>query len=287
MANMQRSPRASYSSVAGVADVTGPANDALLAGCRVLFAGESWLTQELHSKGFVSYLTGNYEEGGALLIEALERSGSVVDYLPNHRACETFPRTSDALSDYATVVLSDIASDTLLLDRTCFVEGVRSVNRLQLVREYVEAGGGLLMVGGYMSFSGWEGKAHYAMTPIAEILPVVMSLTDDRVETPEGSVPTVRDAQHSVLRGVSGDWPYLLGYNRLEAKSGANVVLEIGEGDPLLVLWEFGAGRVAAFASDCSPHWGSKAFLAWRHYERFWSQLTAWLANATEVDRSE
>lgn len=253
------------------------AGGGILEGCRVLFAGESWLTQQIHAKGAVSYEMATYEEGGAPLIEALERSGAQVDYLPNHRAVEEFPRAADALARYQAVVLSDIASDTLLLDRTCFVEGVRSVNRLQLLRAYVEDGGSLLMVGGYMSFAGWEGKAHYARTPVAEVLPVVIGETDDRIEAPEGCVPGVLDAGHPVMRGVTGELPYLLGYNRLDPKLDAEVVLNVGE-DPLLVLGRYGAGRAAAFASDCSPHWGSRDFLAWAHYDRFWSQLVAWLA---------
>jgi uncharacterized membrane protein len=263
-----------------------PVGDGRLVGCRLLFAGESWMTNLQHAKGAVAYTMAAYEEGGTPLIDALERHGAQVDYLPNHLAGEAFPREVHELAGYGTVVLSDLASDTLLLDRACFVEGVRSVNRLQVLKSYVEAGGALLMIGGYMSFSGWEGKAHYARTPIASVLPVVMSETDDRIEAPQGVTPTVLAQEHPVLAGVDGAWPYLLGYNRLEPKPDAGVVLGIGTGDPLLVLGECGAGRAAAFASDCSPHWGSREFLAWPHYARFWSQLVAWLARLDEGDCS-
>jgi uncharacterized membrane protein len=255
-----------------------PGGGGRLAGCRVLFAGESWMTQQVHAKGAVAYTMADYEEGGTPLIDALERQGAQVHYLPNHLATEHFPRAQDELACYETVVLSDLASDTLLLDRACFVEGMRSVNRLQLLESYVEAGGSLLMVGGYMSFSGWEGKAHYAHTPVASVLPVVMSETDDRVEAPEGATPTVLDGVHPVLSGITGPWPCFLGFNRLVPKPGAEVLLSIGQGHPLLVLGQCGAGRAAAFASDCSPHWGSREFLEWPHYGRFWSQLVAWLA---------
>ena len=252
--------------------------DGLLDRRRVLLAGESWVTQAHHAKGALSYTTGSYEEGGEPLIQALQQGGASVDYLPNHRAAEEFPRRSDELGQYATVILSDIGSDTLLLDRACFVEGIRSVNRLRLLAGYVEAGGSLLMVGGYMSFSGFEGKAHYALTPLADVLPVLMSPTDDRIETPEGVTPTVCLDRHPVLGGIGMNWPYFLGYNRLIAKAEAEVLLSF-EDDPLLVLAQHGAGRVAAFASDCSPHWGSRDFLSWPHYGRFWTQLVAWLAN--------
>lgn len=252
-----------------------------LTGCRVLMAGESWLTQHLHAKGVVSYTTTTYEEGGAPLIEALEHSGASVTYLPNHRAGEEFPTDAEQLAGFAVVVLSDIASDTLLLSHSCFVDGVRSANRLELLSDYVSSGGALLMVGGYMSFSGFEGKAHYALTPLAQVLPVVMSQSDDRVETPEGATPIVRDKEHPILEGIGGVWPYLLGYNRVVAKPGSQVVLEVND-DPLLVLGRFGAGRVGAFASDCSPHWGSREFLSWPDYRRFWAQLVSWLSRIGE-----
>ena len=43
-----------------------------------------------------------------------------------------------------------------------FKDSLPGVNRLQVIDAYVRQGGALLMVGGYLSFSGIEGKAHYA-----------------------------------------------------------------------------------------------------------------------------
>ena len=40
------------------------------------------------------------------------------------------------------------------------------------------------------------------MTPLAEILPVEMLNYDDRMEHPEGIVPTVVKADHPVLSGT-------------------------------------------------------------------------------------
>jgi len=57
------------------------------------------------------------------------------------------------------------------------------------------------------------------------------------------------------------------------------VLLTVGD-DPFLAVGEAGEGRVAAFASDCSPHWGSPEFLAWPYYGPFWSQLVEWLGSA-------
>jgi uncharacterized membrane protein len=49
------------------------------------------------------------------------------------------------------------------------------------------------------------------------------------------------------------------------------------EDDPFLAVAERGKGRSAAFASDCSPHWGSPEFMAWDGYATFWDQLLGWL----------
>ena len=81
------------------------------------------------------------------------------------------------------------------------------------------------MIGGYMSFSGFEGKAKYQNTALADVLPVTMLGYDDRIESPAGVTP-VPVASHAVLRGIEGQWPPMLGYNRLIAKADATVVLE-------------------------------------------------------------
>jgi uncharacterized membrane protein len=139
----------------------------------------------------------------------------------------------------------------------------------------------MLMVGGYMSYSGFEGKARYHNTSLAEVLPVRMLGFDDRVEEPGGVHPRPR-TDHPILTGLPADWPYFLGYNRLTARDGAEVLLSAND-DPFLVVGSHGRGRVAAFASDCSPHWGSPEFTAWSAYGRFWSQLLGWVAGVDDT----
>jgi uncharacterized membrane protein len=246
---------------------------------RVLIVGESWNTFAQHTKGLASYTTSAYEEGAAPLIDALRAAGASVDYLPNHLVPEQFPFDVDELRrDYDTIILSDVPADSFLLPHAVFVKGERRPNRLAGIGEFVRAGGGLLMIGGYMSFSGFEGRARYSLTPLADVLPVVMGVHDDRMETPEGVEPAPL-AEHEILAGIDREWPYFLGYNRFAAKPGAEVLLSVGA-DPFLVVAEEGRGRVAAFASDCSPHWGSPAFLAWSGYASFWNQLVDWTAGA-------
>mgnify|MGYP001231314657 FL=1 len=245
---------------------------------RVLLAGESWISYGVHIKGFASYTTATYEEGLAPLARALEGFAELV-YVPNHKADEDFPDTAEELASAFDVVLfSDIAADTLLLHPDTLLRSIIRPNRLRGVQEFVAQGGGFSMIGGYMSFAGIEGKANYRHTPIAEILPVVIESGDDRIEIPEGFRPQIVDASHPILQGIPDDWPVLLGYNRFSAKRDGRILVRHGD-DPFLVAGTYGKGRTLAYASDCSPHWGSPEFVDWEHYTTFWRQLVNWLAS--------
>jgi uncharacterized membrane protein len=58
---------------------------------RVLIAGESWVTHSIHTKGFDSFTTTEYNEGVRWLKAALEAGGWDVTFLPNHLAAREFP----------------------------------------------------------------------------------------------------------------------------------------------------------------------------------------------------
>ena len=244
---------------------------------RVLIAGESWVTHSIHQKGFDSFTTTAYEEGVGPLKAALEAGDFEVTYLPNHIAATDFPDTADALSAFDAVILSDIGANTLLLHPETFARSVPRPDRIAAIADYVEAGGGLLMVGGYLTFAGIEGKARWAGTPVEDALPVSIDTNDDRVESPAGATPLVRQLDHPVVAGLPAKWPNLLGYNRVSAKHGADVVVAVGE-DPLIVTGAHGKGRGAAFTSDCGPHWCPPPFVDWDGYGPMWQQLVGWVA---------
>jgi uncharacterized membrane protein len=244
---------------------------------QVLIAGESWVTHSIHQKGFDAFTTTSYEEGVGPLKAALEDGGWEVTYLPNHVAASDFPSTADELSRYAAVMLSDIGANTLLLHPETFAHSVPRPDRLAAIRDYVANGGGLVMIGGYLTFAGIEGKARWAGTPVEEALPVTLQTVDDRVESPSGSVPLVRQLDHAIVSGLPGKWPALLGYNRVQPRDGADTVVAVGD-DPLIVAGAFGLGRGVAFTSDCGPHWCPPPFVDWEGYAPMWQQLVAWAA---------
>jgi uncharacterized membrane protein len=242
---------------------------------KVLIAGESWLTVMTHVKGFDFFMNSNYDGGADRMIECLRKSGHTVDYIPNHEAPRKFPNTREELDQYGIVILSDIGSNTLLIHPDTFNKSLRTPNRLKLLREWVMDGGSLAMIGGYLTFQGIDGRGHWHDTPVEEILPVEISGYDDRVEVPEGVNP-VAIAEHPILEGLPKSWPYFLGYNKLKVKSDATLLMTIENNAPFLAVQEVGKGRTIAFASDCSPHWGSSEFYDWNLYGRFWTQLVEW-----------
>ncbi len=242
---------------------------------RVLIAGESWEVLSFHQKGFDVFTTTFYNEGVGPLRTALEAAGHLISYQPSHVAATMFPTDLEQLQAFDVVLLSDIGANTLLLHPDTFERSRRMPNRLSLLQAYVAAGGGLIMVGGYLTFQGIDAKARYAGTPVEAALPVTLLSGDDRVEVPEGATPRVLDLDHPIVAGLEAIWPQLLGYNRLRARPEATVVAQVAD-DPLLVAWEHGRGRAVAFASDCGPHWAPPEFLAWDGYARLWSQMVSW-----------
>jgi len=244
---------------------------------RILIAGESWTVHSIHQKGFDSFTTTEYAEGVRWLKAALEKGGWDVTFQPSHVAARDFPFTPEDLAAYDVVLLSDIGANTLLLHPETFTKSRVLPNRLASIRDYIANGGGLVMVGGYLTFQGIDAKAQYAGSPIEEALPVTIEKGDDRVEAPQGIAPVVTEAGHPIVAGLEATWPILLGYNRIAAKPGATLVASVGE-DPLIVAGTFGQGRSVAFASDCGPHWAPPPFVDWAGYEKLWTQLCDWAA---------
>jgi uncharacterized membrane protein len=247
----------------------------------LLLVGESWFSHSIHQKGFDSFTTSTYEEGCADFIAGLQSRRWTVEHVPSHLVDSGMPATAEALAQHSVVVLSDVGSNTFLLGRQTFVHGQVAPDLLELISAYTAGGGGLVMIGGYMSFAGIDGKAGYGKTCLQDVLPVTVSASDDRVEKPAGVVPCVREPDHPTVAGIAGPWPRLLGYNRLTPRPSGQVVATCGE-DPLLVAGTYGQGRCVAFASDMGPHWAPEGFIGWDGYPELWDGIASWAAG---IDR--
>jgi hypothetical protein len=146
------------------------------------------------------------------------------------------------------------------------------------IRDYVKAGGALLMVGGYMSFSGVDARAKYGHTALKDVLPVKCLEVDDLMEHPEGIYPEMAK-EHPALKDVPKNWPHFLGYNKTVAIPEGEVAMTI-DGDPFIAFADFGEGRSAMFASDCAPHWGPPEFVNWEGYTPLWKGIVDYITRS-------
>ncbi len=192
-------------------------------------------------------------EAASYLAGVMQHFGITFDYVASD---QPFPPLGRAA--YGGVILSDYPS-------RMFTQG-----QLEELATRVDGGLGLLMIGGWESFTGSGGD--YGGTVLRDVLPVELDPRDDRVNCPQPCLVELHEP-HPTVAGLPFEdvCPGIGGYNRLTAKPGALEVLSArpfrvsrgsqgyqfvpGEKVPLLVAGEYGRGRVTAFASDVAPHW--------------------------------
>ncbi len=201
----------------------------------ILYCGDSW-------------------EGGAAnyLLGALRRGPYVVTHVPPSM------RLSPAMLEHGfdAIILSDYSREMLTAECD------------QLLEKQVQGGAGLLMIGGWGSFSGIFGK--WRGSRIANLLPVECSERDDRMNIMTGATLHVQ-TPHAILGKT--EWhqsPVICGLNLVTAKAGSITVLtaheilqekskqgfnlkESSEALPLLVV--DAKKKIAALATDVAPHW--------------------------------
>lgn len=246
----------------------------------ILLVGESWISAATHYKGFDQFGSVTFHKGAEPLVEALRDSEFALTYMPAHEAAEGFPFTLEALRRYRAIILSDIGANTLLLPPSVWLNGKPVPNRIKLIRDWTADGGGLMMIGGYFSFQGIDGRARWHRTAVEDALPVTCLPYDDRLEIPEGFRPVITDPAHPILRGLDGEWPLLLGANEVHARPGADILARLPEdqgGHPLLVTGQHGRGRTLCWTSDIGPHWLPEDFVRWPGYAMLWRNALSWV----------
>lgn len=174
-----------------------------------------------------------------------------------------------SLANSAVVILGDLTPDAL------------SAPNWQAIRDFVDHGGGLVLLGGPNLFTA-DGLAK---TPLAPLLPV-------KVPAPyrEGNFPvqiTGAGLHHPVFGPLFAqvkDFPPLLTCNMAEGVSPTAEVLmqTVGNGaaHPLVVASRFGQGRVVAALTDTMWRWrlAAKGWAAEHSpHDTFWTQLMDWL----------
>ncbi len=225
--------------------------------------------------GRVLYLEGQPRAEQAFLLRALRR---FPDLEVTYRwiASDTKSRWPIDLLDSKGSVNADVV---IIGDLPAAAIGN---DQLTKIAQHVSKGGALLVIGGMEAFA----QGGYDASPLADVLPVKLDKSKSELE---GEIKIVPVGSHPVTNLESGEngesqskiWgelPALVGASRfVDAKvaPGVEILLETQDEEPLLVIGEFGGGRVAAFAGDSTWRW-------WRRgksveHRRFWRQLLLWL----------
>jgi uncharacterized membrane protein len=245
---------------------------------KVFYCGDEVMLITTYVKGMNAWTDGVVHDESFHLREALEKDPEIeITHVPTHRVQREFPMPDDIMK-YDVVIFSDVGSDTVIMYEDRFLHCPMGKDRLTGLKKFVENGGGLAGVGGWMSFGGMFGMAKWHNTPLEEILPVTCYPYDDRVEISEGMTPTLVDKNHPFFKGI--DWskaPVMFsGYNEVKIKPESTLLAEYN-GDPIIVSGKYGKGRTMVLASDPAPHWG-RGMVEWKDYDKFWLNVVRWLA---------
>ncbi len=168
------------------------------------------------------------------------------------------------------------------------------------VRDYIQAGGALAMIGGELSFA----SGGYGQSALGDILPIDLEQippTGERSFTKDSFKPklTAEGRSHPItslsldVHTNEGRWaglPPLEGINRVaRLRPGASALLahptlktEGGQPAPVLAVTDAGKGRTLALLTDTAWHWGFVAAGAGddgRTFQRFWENAIRWLVH--------
>ena len=198
-----------------------------------------------------------------------DKGGHAVEFTwancpPN--AIETFPGSYDELFGYNAVVLSDV--NFKAIGDTGF----------EMLCDYVEQGGNLLVTGGPYAF----GNGEFGGSRFLEVLPATLSGPFDLKWAGKGKSWDLKpeDIKNPLLKGVSFDQkPEVFWQHFVTPKKGAEVVLTAG-GKPVLILGKYGKGKVAVLTLSPTgvAEEGEKAWWDWNGWPPLMKNLFGWMA---------
>lgn len=248
---------------------------------RVLYVGDTQVETLIAAKGIDTFTHTYYRDSARVLREALgPRPGIELTHMPAADIRTRFPNSLDALAEYDVIILSDVGYLNFKMpfgNREQLVP--MGPNLVQPFKEWVLNGGGLIMAGGWLTFSGIYGKGMWGGSPIEEVLPVTIQRgVDDLVDHPDGATIQVTDPSHPILEGLEIPQDRLiLGYNLVQPRPDAKVIATSRE-DPFLVVGEAGKGRSIAYTTDPVFHLCGN-FHEWADYGLLWERMCKWAAH--------
>ncbi len=187
-----------------------------------------------------------------------------VDLAEDRTTLTGYPTTLEALCGYDAVVLMNVSATWL------------SVQGRKDLLDFVQAGGGLLVLGGNYSL----GQGHFKGTFMEDIMPVTVEAAKDLEQLPSmAPLAPARWLARALPAKTGNDVGGLCWLHRVTPKPGAEPLLTAGD-RPVLTSWSCGKGRSAVFSGTVlgestgngQPFWESKA------WPQVMAQVVDWLA---------
>lgn len=153
----------------------------------------------------------------------------------------------------------------------------------QVLVDYVRHGGAVLLLCDSSAFGSRSEKSVFAeMAPLE--LPEEGPWTLESESASEGLALGVGPdfGAKELPEAVADNPPRLYSYYPVKPKAGAKVLLTAGEDKPILIVGEFGKGRVAVFTATCRgyPKEGQLAYWQWSGWHALMAQTVRDLAGA-------
>jgi len=157
----------------------------------------------------------------------------------------TSPPLDEAdLAELKVVVIGDVG-------RKFFTD-----EQIARLAKFVESGGSLVLLGGRQNF----GPGGFGGTPLATVLPVVLTAGDEYLETQKTVTVTTEGSAHPIFQDMQVDWTLAPPLNTLVTtgalKAGATTLLATTDGQqPVVVVQRYGQGKTAVVLTDSTWKW--------------------------------
>ena len=218
-------------------------------------------------------------------------------------------RTNDSVDAAATHELSlipfptdelfyqELGSFDLVIFQNFTHRGFRMTQYLPRIRDFINDGGGFVMIGGDQSFA----RGGYSNTPFAQFLPVILGESDGIQTTPFKAELTEVGKTHPITRLIQSSDENQSAWSALRKMNGWNVVSGIAAGadvllttpkstgaQPFVAVRDFGKGRVLSVMGDDTWRWAFGADgsgMDPHFYYRFWGNAIRWLIRDPALNR--
>ena len=219
--------------------------------------------------------------------EAVPRQGT--GPRPTATVIRRFPETREALSKYDVLIFGDVTAEHL------------TAAQQQRIVAFVETEGHAVI---FLPSRNALGRNGLGTTELARLLPVSIPVTGCEMSEAEFTVQLTQiGAFHPMLQLSSANlalnrntalWRNLPALARrfhgFQLRGGASVLLESGDGAPVMIFQRTGLGKSLLFAAEGLWHWdfGVSNFKDARYltlYSQFWAQALRWMGT-THADEN-